>query len=562
MQRSSSCLCSVQGLRLWILTIWTWILVAARKVESSDSSSSDSSDDSDLDEVIKKLKRLINSYMGSISLIMTRGLLNSTRMAKQLDVVFVASHGVLPYIHDTPAWWDRSILRSKNGEEVGIIGAGISGLLACKYTLSKGYTPVVFESRSIVEDFPSHSQVLDYLQSYAHHFGLLRHIKFNSKVLSIAYEGPPEEEMQAWELWGGAGDPFALKGSGILLDVPNIPEFPAGKGPEMFHGKVIHSMEYAAMDFARAAEFIKGKRTTVVGFQKHALDIAMECSTANDGALDCPGFPTMGVHLALLYLNRFSELLIHKPGEGFLLSLLATILSPVRWGFSKFVESYIKRKLSLEKFGMVPKHSFLNQISSCLISIVPEGFYDRVEKGSILLKKAPKFGFCKEGIVVDGESTPLETDLVILATGFKGDEKLKDIFVSPTFRDYIVGSPTASLPLYRECIHPRIPQLAVIGFSESVSNLYTSEMRCRWVAELLDGRFKLPSIKEMEKDAERWDKYMKQYSGEYYRRSCIGAVHVWYNDQLCKDMGWNPKRKKGFIPELFEPYGPMDYCPS
>ena len=102
----------------------------------------------------------------------------------------------------------------------------------------------------------------------------------------------------------------------------------------------------------------------------------------------------------------------------------------------------------------------------------------------------------------------------------------------------------------------------MIGFSESVSNLYTSEMRCRWVAELLDGRFKLPSIKEMEKDAERWDKYMKQYSGEYYRRSCIGAVHVWYNDQLCKDMGWNPKRKKGFIPELFQPYGPMDYCPS
>lgn len=113
----------------------------------------------------------------------------------------------------------------------------------------------------------------------------------------------------------------------------------------------------------------------------------------------------------------------------------------------------------------------------------------------------------------------------------------------------------------RQCIHPEIPQVAVIGFSESVSNLYTSEMRCRWVSELLDGTFELPSIEEMKKDVERWDEYMKEYSGGYYRRSCIGSLHIWYNDQLCKDMGWNPRRKKGFIADLFHPYGPFDYSP-
>lgn len=116
--------------------------------------------------------------------------------------------------------------------------------------------------------------------------------------------------------------------------------------------------------------------------------------------------------------------------------------------------------------------------------------------------------------------------------------------------------------MVREIIHPRIPQLAVIGFSESLSNLYTSELRSRWLAELLDGTMKLPSMKEMENDLTEWDRFKKRYSGKYYRRSCLAALHIWYSDQLCKDMGWNPKRKKGFIAELFEPYGPLDYATS
>ncbi|KAI4297854.1 hypothetical protein L6164_037717 [Bauhinia variegata] len=512
--------------------------------------------------------------------------------------------------------------------EVGIIGGGVSGLLACKYMLEKGFHPIVFEAQSsvggvwtktlattklqtpkdiyqfsdfawpssVTDDFPDHQQVLDYITSYAHHFHLLRHIKFNTKVEQIHYEGSSEEEMRAWHLWNGTGEPFTSKGKwrlslkntlnheltqeykvdflilcvGRFNGVPNIPEFGPKKGPEMFKGKVIHSMDYASMDNQTALDFVKGKRVTVVGFQKSALDITMECSAVNGVEHPCtvlyktehwnlPDYLPWGIPLAYFYLSRFSEFTLHKPGQGFLLTLLATILSPLRWAFAKFVESHIKRKLGLAKFGMVPKHGFLKDVSSCLISTVPEKFYDKVQEGSIVLKKAPSFSFTQEGILVDGEAETLKTDIVILATGFKGDQQLKNIFASPTFQDLILGSPKEILPLYRECIHAEIPQMAVIGFSESVSNLYTSEMRCRWLAELLDGKFKVPSIEEMKKDMRKWDAYMKRYSGEYYRRSCIAILNVWYNDQLCKDMGLNPYRKKGLFAELFQPYGPMDF---
>lgn len=506
---------------------------------------------------------------------------------------------------------------------MAIVGGGISGLLACKYTLSKGYRPIVFESEtniggvwsrtikttklqtpkevyqfsdfpwpaSVTDQYPDHQQVLDYLQSYARHFDLIPHIRFSSRVVSIDYEGTSDEVMQTWSLWGGNGEPFAQGKWTITVDdtrnhstqvyqaefvilclgrfsgTPNIPEFPPGKGPQSFDGTVIHSMDYADMDHTSAMEFIRGKRVAIVGLRKSAMDIAMECATVNGVENPCvvvyktehwniPYFPTW---ILFLYFNRFAELLVHKPGEGFLLSILATILSPVRLAFSKFVESYLRWKLPLAKLGMVPKHHFAEDMDSCLVAVAPDKFYDTIEKGSIILKKSMSIGFCKQGICIDGEVAPIKTDLVIFATGFRGVKKLKDIVLSPTFKACIMGSPTATVPLYRECIHPRIPQLAIIGFSESYSNLYTSELRCRWLAELLDGSFKLPSIKEMEEDISKWDEYMKHYTGKYYRRSCIGTLHIWYNDQLCKDIGWNTKRKHGFLSELFEPYGPVDY---
>ncbi|KAL5791323.1 hypothetical protein ACOSQ2_006211 [Xanthoceras sorbifolium] len=226
-------------------------------------------------------------------------------------------------------------------KKIGIIGAGTSGLLACKYMLSKGFDPVVFEARSgvggqwiktvettklqsprpwyqfsdfpwpssVTEDFPTQHQVFDYIQSNAQHFDLIKHIRFNTKVISIEYDhhhqGLSDDELEmfrSWKLWNGDGQPFQGEGKwkvfvedtlnnsnevhkvdfvilcvGRFSDVPNIPKFPLKKGPKAFHGKVIHSMDYAAMDYQSAANFVKGKRVTVAGSE--SLHLTLQWST-------------------------------------------------------------------------------------------------------------------------------------------------------------------------------------------------------------------------------------------------------------------------------------------
>ncbi|WOK94777.1 hypothetical protein Cni_G03482 [Canna indica] len=318
---------------------------------------------------------------------------------------------------------------------------------------------------TVTDVFPRHERVMEYVEAYARHFDLLRWIEFESTVVSVEYVGPPEEEMSAWELWAGNGEAFggAAKGEwhvavqhkghdsteicrvdflilciGRFSGVPNFPSFPPEKGPRVFDGKVIHSMDYSNLDNASAAALIKGNRVTIFGSGKTAFEIASECADANGVGLPCTmmlqtkrwfldesfcmRFPLFGY----FYRNRFSELLVHKPGEGVMMSLLATFLAPLRWLFSKITERYFTRNMPLKKHGMVPEHSFFQSIAACLIALVPEKFYDRVEEGSIVLKRPKSFNFYKNGLVIDNKDEVVESDLVIFATGFKGDQKLKD----------------------------------------------------------------------------------------------------------------------------------------
>ncbi|CAL5037989.1 unnamed protein product [Urochloa decumbens] len=529
-------------------------------------------------------------------------------------------------------------------KRVAIVGAGPSGLAACKHLLAKGFLPVVFESAGGVGGvwrrtlattrlqtpasayrfsdfpwpadnaaadgmFPRHDQVLEYLAAYARRFGVMERVRFGCKVLAASYVGDATEpEMESWERWSGNGEAFG-DGTGewhltvrhggepastqthrfdfLILCIgrygaPKLPTFPHGRGPEVFRGRVLHSMEYAAMAHEDAAELVRGKRVAVVGAGKSAMDIVAQCAEANGSKYPCTMVyrsahwmvdPKVArrVNFFTFTSARWTELMVHKPGEGFMLSLLATILTPVRWAMSKVTEAYYKRSIPMSEHGMVPDCGFDQASLGWRLGILPEGFYSMVDEGSIELRRcASVAGFSADGLGLDnadgsGEPAVAGADVVILSTGFDIDRPLRNMFTSPWFAEIISSDGDAVLPLYRHILHPRIPQLAVVGYAESGSSIYPYEMMAKWVAHLLAGAVRLPpaGVRDMERGAAEWARWgaaARRRCGGHFLKSCVASVTTWYHDQLCRDMGYSPRRKDGWLAELLEPYGPTDYA--
>ena len=103
-----------------------------------------------------------------------------------------------------------------------------------------------------------------------------------------------------------------------------------------------------------------------------------------------------------------------------------------------------------------------------------------------------------------------------------------------------------------------IPNMAFIGYIESVSNLQTAELRCKWLARLVDDQFKLPTVENMLGRIEKEVEVMKRTT-RFYKRQCISTYIINHNDELCEEMGWNSWRKKSWFSEAFSPYTSQGY---
>jgi dimethylaniline monooxygenase (N-oxide forming) len=110
----------------------------------------------------------------------------------------------------------------------------------------------------------------------------------------------------------------------------------------------------------------------------------------------------------------------------------------------------------------------------------------------------------------------------------------------------------------RGTIHPLIPNMAFVGYVESVSNLHSSELRSMWLSGLVDEKFKLPKVEKMLSETLKETEVMKR-STRFYKRHCISTYSINHSDEICNDLGWISWRKKDWISEAFGPYSSQDY---
>jgi thioredoxin reductase len=391
---------------------------------------------------------------------------------------------------------------------VCVIGAGVSGLTACKALADFGVPHTCFEASDEVggnwyfqnpngvssayrslhidiskpsisfrdfpmpdryPDYPHHTHIFEWLRDYADAFGLRDRIRFNTRVRQ-AERGPDG----GWRLTldDGPSESFdaLLVCNGHHWD-PSYPDFPGS-----FDGPEIHSHDY--IDPSTPLD-LQGKRVLVVGIGNSAVDIVSELArkTVSD----------------TVYLStRSGAYVVPKYVFGKPVDQIVKANPRLPAGLQRRLSGVLPRIFSgrMEDFGLpTPNHHFLDAhptLSSELLGRLGAG--DAIAKGDVAELLGDRVRFA------DGSVEPI--DAIVYATGYK---------VSfPFFDADFLSAPGNALPLYKRMLKPGLDDLAFIGLGQPVPTIFPfSELQSKLAARWLSGDWAPPPEHEMEEEIRR-----------------------------------------------------------
>lgn len=482
---------------------------------------------------------------------------------------------------------------------VGIIGAGVSGIATAKTLLSEGFDCTVFERRSELggvwadgylnfgvqvqkelyefPDWPLPPETPDftpgpvfqkYLSDYCDEFGVRSRTRFDTRVTGLS---PRDGDRPGWVLTlnDGTHDSEAefdlvVICIGTFSSQPNIPQFP---GQEKFQGVVIHNSELKSPDQ------IAGKRVLVVGYGKSATDSALEAAkVASQTSIlfRTPRWPIPQKLAGVLpfkwgLLQRMASTLLplYQQPSGLEL-VLHSVGAPLVWLYWRLTELllYFQCRLgnaSGTRTSLVPPMPIELSGFDHTTMVPRPDFYRLVREGVINACRSGIESFTERGITLEnGEQ--LDADVVVLATGwrtdysFLGEDQLEKLNIEDD-----------GYYLYRHMINPNLPNLVFLGCNAvTYEAIVTFNLQARWLAELIKDRHRLPERDVMIRNIEEMKRWKRSWIlPSPGRGAMIGPHQIHYHDELLRDFGANPKRKKGlFAPllELIGPYESRDYA--
>jgi hypothetical protein len=386
---------------------------------------------------------------------------------------------------------------------VCIIGAGPSGLVSAKVLAQRNVAFDCFElgsaiggnwrfgndngrsaayaslhidtskDRTAFSDFPMprhwpaylhHTQALEYLERYAGHFDLTRHITFRHDVRrvvpaadgswEVTVRGPDTDEEMTRRYRA------VIVANGHHWD-PNLPEIPGS-----FAGTVMHSQAY------RTPEFTHGKRVVVVGIGNSAADIATEVSWHASEV-------TISTRRSAHIIPRY---LFGRPTDTYTSALFSNLPVRLQRSFYRALLRISRGRQS--KSGVpAPDHDLLAAhptLSQDLLGLVRTGD----------IHIAPDIARLDGHTVHFADDSSVPADIVIYATGYN--------IRFPFLADDLVMAKDNEVSLYRHVVAPDLLGLYFVGLIQPLGALMPlAEQQAEWVARLLEGA-PLPTRETME----------------------------------------------------------------
>lgn len=357
-------------------------------------------------------------------------------------------------------------------------------------------------------DFPHHTHIKEYFDSYVDHFGLREHITFLTRVEHARLR---EDGFWEVEIRRESGDSGRLADSSIdgeretrLYDAlivanghhwnPRWPE-PAFPGSEDFEGIQMHAHSYLDNSI------FEGKDVVILGMGNSAMDIAVESSyvaantylAARRGAWIIPKY----------VFGRPVDQLPNNPRVPFALR-------------QRMIQQVIKTLTGPpERYGLPkPDHKFGEAHPT-----VSGRILDRIAHGTIAPK--PNIASLSGDSVRFADGSEVHADVVVYCTGYK--------ISFPFFEHDFLAAPDNHIELFRRVFHPEHPNLFFIGLLQPLGAIMPlAEAQGAWVGDYLRGEYALPSRQELRRDIEADQAAMRKR----YVASKRHTIQVDFDDYL------------------------------